>query len=430
MTAALISALRSADKTYHLGWGGPEFTSWQDEQMSWKTSCCVGDWSFLPDVELRGSGALKLFRDTSVNSFTNFEVGRAKHTIQCDENGKVITEGVLMRMAEDVFRIQGSPAPFLALLAQTRGDDVTASPIDTHQLQVAGPNALALLEELAAQSLGDIRFMYFREIRIGAHRVFALRQGMAGEVGFELHGPAHQRAALIETLVEAGRKYGVRRLGRRTAMINHLEACFPTGSWHFLPAPRPHVEPAILERVLKGFNFPWRLGVALTGSFEGKDISDYYRSPVELGWSKNIKFDHEFPGRAALEQEVANPLRTIVTLEFNVDDMIGVYSSLFGDEEPYEFMDVPHQSRWVVWADQVLKDGKLVGISPVPGYSYKYRRVLSLTYIDTALSTPGTTVEIVWGNPGHRQRRVRAIVAPAPYKPDNRRAELRATLSG
>jgi vanillate/3-O-methylgallate O-demethylase len=426
MTAEIINALRSAEKTYHLGWGGPEYTSWQDEQMSWKTSCYVGDWSFLPDLEVRGADALRLFSQHSVNGFTNFEVGRAKHAVQCNEAGKVISEGVLMRIADDVFRIQGSPAPYFAILVEAGNYDVTATPIDTHQLQVAGPTALPLLEELAGESLSDIRFMHFREISVATHRVYALRQGMAGEIGFELHGAGQQRAALIEAIFAAGRKYGVRRLGRRTAMINHLEACFPTGSWHFLPAPRPPVDPDIVERAIRRFNFPWRLGTAVTGSFEGKDVSDYYRTPVELGWAKSIKFDHEFAGRAALEVEVANPKRTIVTLEFNRADMVDVYASLFGDEEPYEYLDVPHQQRWVVWADRVLRDGELVGISTVPGYSYKYRRILSLTYIDVALSAPGTEVEIVWGNPGHRQKRVRATVAPAPYKRDNRRAEMRS----
>jgi vanillate/3-O-methylgallate O-demethylase len=75
-------------------------------------------------------------------------------------------------------------------------------------------------------------------------------------------------------------------------------------------------------------------------------------------------------------------------------------------------------------ADQVLKDGKLVGVSTVPGYSYYLRKVLSLTYIDVELSKPGTEVVIVWGNPGTPQKQIRAMVAPAPYKKDNRRIDV------
>ena len=36
----------------------------------------------------------------------------------------------------------------------------------------------------------------------------------------------------------------------------------------------------------------------------------------------------------------------------------------------------------------------------------------------------GNEVEIVWGAPGHRQKEIRAVVKPAPYKPDNRKSDL------
>jgi vanillate/3-O-methylgallate O-demethylase len=36
-----------------------------------------------------------------------------------------------------------------------------------------------------------------------------------------------------------------------------------------------------------------------------------------------------------------------------------------------------------------------------------------------------TEVEIVWGNPGKPQKNIRAVVAPAPYKRDNRKIDLR-----
>ena len=65
------------------------------------------------------------------------------------------------------------------------------------------------------------------------------------------------------------------------------------------------------------------------GSFESDDIRDYHVSPVELGWGKNIKFDHDFRGREVLQAELASPKRGIVTLEFDTDDVVDVYSSMF-----------------------------------------------------------------------------------------------------
>ena len=275
--------------------------------------------------------------------------------------------------------------------------------------------------EPPARSL--IAFMHFRKIRIKDREVVALRQGMAGEIGYELQGPREYAQEVYEGVLEAGREFGIRRLGRRTVMINHLEACFPTASWHYLGATFGKGVEGYREYMAKNFNVSWVVP-KLAGSFQGNEIRDYCRSPVEMGWTKNIKFDHDFIGSKALEAEVANPKRTIVTLEFNSDDVIDVYASLFRAGEEYDFMDIPHPQKWTMWADQVLKDGKLVGISTSPGYSYYFRKMLSLTYIDVAVNRPGTEVIIVWGTPGKVQKHIRAMVAPAPYKKDNRRIDV------
>jgi len=62
----------------------------------------------------------------------------------------------------------------------------------------------------------------------------------------------------------------------------------------------------------------------------------------------------------------------------------------------------------------------------VPGYSYYFRKILSLTVIDIAHAKPGSEVSILWGRPGTPRKTVRATVAPAPYKKDNRKADLTA----
>ena len=36
---------------------------------------------------------------------------------------------------------------------------------------------------------------------------------------------------------------------------------------------------------------------AFTGSWNGEDVSDLYRSPVEMGWGKSIALNHDFIGR-------------------------------------------------------------------------------------------------------------------------------------
>ena len=206
-------------------------------------------------------------------------------------------------------------------------------------------------------------------------------------------------------------------------MVNHVEACFPTPSVDFVPSIFGEEEREFAEAYFS--DNARKIYRTTDGSFAYSDISELYRSPVELGWKKNVKFDHDFIGRNALEPEVATPRRTIVTLVWNADDVADVYASLFRkDSIPYQYMEIPRNVLGCVFADEVLKDEAAVGVSTSRCYSYYFREMLSLCVIDVALAVPGTNVTVTWGRPSGPQRPVRATVAPAPYKKDNRRVDV------
>jgi vanillate/3-O-methylgallate O-demethylase len=440
VTRELIEQSRQHPPAPLPGWGGvPEYTTWIDEQMSWKRSCYLGDWSFLPAVQLDGEDALALSARLFVNSFARFDIGQAKHVVCCNEDGKTIGDGILERLSEHSFVVTGSPAPYVAYMAHTSNLKLTARYVDWFFYQVQGPRAFDVLSTVFGDALKDIRFMRFASVNVDGHEILALRQGMSGELGgFELQGVRDDRARILhDSLLQAGREFGIRRLGTRSAMINHLEAWYPTCNQHYLPA--------MFGPDLEGFRAYLESDIALqqgivtdrliylrrqgglrniSGSFEGHDISDYYLSPVELGWKNRIKFDHDFIGRNALEAEVSRPRRVGVTLEFNGDDVLEIFASLLRPGEPFDFLDLPHSQKAAMHASSIVKDGRLVGISTRPAYSYYFRKVLSISFVDVAEAKPGTEVEVVWGGPGRPQTALRATVARAPYKDDERRAPL------
>ncbi len=404
-------------------WGLAEYTDWIDESMSWKDNCYIGDWSFLWQRRYKGPDVLKLFSDFSVNSFAKFEIAQSKHVTHTNRQGKVIAEGILTRLAEDEVRLFGRGTFWIDYQLKRGSYDVDSLPEEGYNFQVAGPKALAIMEKLVGPTIRDIKFMRNGECTIAGHTVVALRQGMSGEPGWELQGPADDAAAVYDAVIAAGAEYGIRRLGGRAAFINHLEACFPTIVTDYLPA--------IFDEDLKDYLAEFKAGLPrfastfnLAGSYQSDDIADWYRSPVELGWAKNIKFDHNFLGREALEAEVAAPRRVIRTLVWNADDVVDVYASLFRSGAPYHFMEMPRDQRGFMYADRVECRGKLVGVSTSRGYSYYFREMLSLCVIDVASAEIGTEVAIVWGEPGETQKTIRAVVANAPYKADNRRADM------
>ncbi len=402
-----------------------EYTDWIDESMSWKETLDIGDWSPLAKFRVKGRDALKFFSSIAVNSFAKFDIGQAKHIVLCNKAGKIVGEGVLLKMAEDEYLFTSGPGVAWADYHFRKGSyDAEATQVGNRRfiLQVQGPNSLYVMEKATGESLRDIGFMRFRNTQIGNKQFVVLRQGMAGEVGYELHGPIEHAVEIYNAILKVGQEFGIRRLGGRTKMVNHVEACFPTPSADFVPA--------IFGENEREFSYAYfsenarEIYRTTDGSFEYSDISELYRTPVELGWKKNVKLDHDFIGREALEPEIANPKRTIVTLVWNSDDVAEVYSSLFRKDTPYQYMEMPRNILGCVFADAVLKDGQVVGISTSRCYSYYFREMLSLCVLDVSLCNPGADVTVVWGRPGSPQKNIRAVVAPAPYKRDNRRLDL------
>jgi len=151
----------------------------------------------------------------------------------------------------------------------------------------------------------------------------------------------------------------------------------------------------------------------VSGSVDPDDLRARYRTPVEVGWHHVCKFDHDFLGRAALEAEVANPKRTMVTLRWN-HDVVDTWASLLRPGEAYKTLDLPYApDAWPqAHADHIVKERRRVGISSGTIYS---REVLSMGTIDMDASRIGTEVIVQWGDHGARIKDVRATVERFPY---------------
>lgn len=407
-----------------------EYSGWIDESMSWKDNCYIGDWSPLGKIVVSGRDALQFFSDISINSFQKFDIGQAKHAVFCNEAGKVMGEGILMRLAEERFLFTSGPGILWAMyMFGKRPYDARLENIGPSRfiLQVQGPNALFVTEEAAQESLRDIGFMRFRECHIAGRTLLALRQGMAGEIGFELHGRIEDAVSIYNEILRVGARYDIRRLGARTKMVNHVEACFPTPTVDYMPAMFDADNADFRETFVRTHAPSFLNLVQWSGSYPvDAELAALARSPVELGWGKSIRFDHAFVGAQALEQELAAPRRKIATLEWNDEDVGDIFQSLMRSSTPYKFMEMPRRKLGCMETDRIEKDGVMVGATTSRCYSYYFRKMLSLAVIDVGHLAYGAEVTVIWGDPDGPQKPVRATVCPAPYKTDRRRADLSA----
>ena len=393
-----------------------EYTGWWDEMMSWHESCYLhAGLNPTATYRIKGPDALKFFSDTCVNSFADFPVGKGKHIVMCNEEGFDIKDGVLLRLGEDEFLTYWM-WPYAEYALQQGnynavGENLTGK---VFLYQLAGPKSLEIIEAATGEDLHDIRFIHFRDSAIDSRKVTVLRMGMAGTLAYEIHGQIKDAIPVYNALLKAGEKFGIRKLGRHAYRNAHTEGGFPQMGIHF-PPPKDEA----LAEFLRKTDIPRNTKTKLSGSM-GKDIGLRYRNPVELGWGGLVKFDHDFIGREALEKEVANPRRKMVTLAWNNEDIMDVYRSQLRDGEPFVFMELVADYSYTLGnsdlhADQVLKEGKVVGISSGRMFSPYYREMISLCSIDSIFSVLGTDVSVLWGEPGTHQREIRATVSHFPY---------------
>ena len=102
-----------------------------------------------------------------------------------------------------------------------------------------------------------------------------------------------------------------------------------------------------------------------------------------------------------------------------------VYASLFRNGAPHEYMEMPRELLGCMECDRVESNKGIVGASTSRCYSYFMRKMISLCTLDVAHCTPGEEVRVIWGSNSQTQKSIRATVAPAPLKPDNRRVDVK-----
>ncbi|MCR4435446.1 MAG: aminomethyl transferase family protein [Clostridiales bacterium] len=402
------------DIIYSTGSGRPfivpyEYTGWRDEQLSWKkTAYLHGNLNPSPLFRFSGPDAKKFLSKYLVNTFEKFPIGSGKHAIACSERGYIASDGVILRTDEDVYETYYMYSLSMALENDLEKYDMAFEDLTpgAFLFQLGGPLSLQILEAATGDDLHDIKFMRFRETSINGKKIRAVRLGMAGSLAYELHGKLEDAHEIYDAIYQAGKPFGIRRLGWHAYMMNHTENGFPQWGYHF------------------DLDMPFLMNAAKILGSGGDETG--LRNPFELGWGFVVKFDHDFIGREALGKIAANPVRTTVSLEWNAEDIADVYKSLFEDGEPYkEFEQVNDFTQFkdgkiVRYQDKVLdKKGNAIGLSTGRAYSVYYQRMISQCQIDLAYAKEGTDVIVLWGEPGTRQKEIRAKVARFPYYNEN-----------
>jgi vanillate/3-O-methylgallate O-demethylase len=396
-----------------------QYGEWFDEASAHTRTAFIGDWSAISKVEIKGRDATRFLEWIGVADLSRFPVGRIRHYVLTDHGGKVATEGVLARMAQEEYYYTAGGGEWIVYQAGQVDMDAKATLVtpDFFIFEVQGPKSIDILESVVGANLRHLEFNHWCGATVAGARVRILRTGISGELGYEIHGSTRDGANVWEAICEAGRPMGLQPLGMRSQVLSHIESGIATAGFDYMPASIGG--PGGSNISVSGG------GQKVLGTFRFDSIADLFRSPFELNWcSPRVVQRKDFIGAEALRRELTDggPRRRLMGLVWDRRDVVDVFASLFEDGAIAPQMDMPR--RYAAEYLSVRKDGREIGCATSRVYSPQLRRMISFVHIDRDCADPGAEVEVAWGTADANQRTIRAYISALPFKPDNRRIDV------
>ncbi|MGO9501796.1 MAG: GcvT family protein [Streptosporangiaceae bacterium] len=191
------------------------------EHLAMRDHCGLVDLTAFAIFDITGPGALAAVQALAVAQL-DVPAGRVVYTSFLDDRGGFKADLTIMRLGPQRFRVVTGGATGmtdLKWISDHLPADGSAAVADLTSawttLGLWGPRARDVLSAVTADDVSGAGFAFgtCREIEIGASTVLASRISYVGELGWELHAPIEQGAALWDALREAGRPHGLVPVG-------------------------------------------------------------------------------------------------------------------------------------------------------------------------------------------------------------------------
>jgi aminomethyltransferase len=347
------------------------------------------DISPLFKYRISGRDATRLVDRIVTRDMNKVQVGQVVYTHWCDGEGKVIDDGTVSRLDEQVYRWTAAEPNLRWITLNAHGLDVRVEEITERTAAVAlqGPTSRSILEACAQAPIELRALKYFRvtPARIAGIPVEISRTGYTGDLGFEVWVDAGQAEQLWDALMQAGRAYDITPAGMLALDIARIEAGL------------------IL------------LDVDYTSAKKALIPSQKY-TPAEIGLGRLVHLEKApFIGQAALRKDAADgPARQLVGLEVDWD----------GLERLYDEAGLPPQIPATASRVSVPVYGgeRQVGKVTSSTWSPTLKKMIALGSLSSPAATLGNRLEMEW-TVDHRRRRVEARVVKLPFfDPPRKRA--------
>ena len=160
-THALCESLNYRDWSGYYAVSAYE-THHDHEYNAIRNACAIIDISPLYKYRVSGRDATRLINRIITRDANKLSIGQVYYTPWCDEEGKVIDDGTVTRVAEQVYRWTAADPSLRWITENAAGLDVTIDDVSEQvaALALQGPTSARLLRRVATAPIDAVK--YFR----------------------------------------------------------------------------------------------------------------------------------------------------------------------------------------------------------------------------------------------------------------------------
>lgn len=319
-------------------------------------------------IQVKGPDAEAFVDYVITRDATKIEPMHGKYVILCNDEGGILNDPVLLRLAEDEFWFSISDSDLEMWLRGVnigKQFDVSIAEIDVAPVQIQGPKSEAMMVDLFGSAVSEIPYYGLMEAEIAGCDVVISQTGFTGEKGYEIYcrNVTEDAEKLWYTVLEAGKAHNLRVI-----------------------APAHH------RRIAAGI-LSW-----------GQDV-DQETLPFQCNLAYQVPRNKaaDYIGKAALEQareqiEAGSPPYTLT--------MVGL---VLGGEPVTDYAN----DFWLVY-DQAGQAP--LGYVSSPWYSPELQTNIALAHVPWALSAVGTRFQVAMPSE-YGGELVAAEVVNVPFRP-------------
>ena len=354
-------------------------THYEHEYNAIRNACALIDISPLYKYRLTGPDAVRLVNRVITRDASRMAIGQVYYTPWCDDDGKVIDDGTVTRVADQEYRWTAADPNLRWLTENASGLDVHVEDISetVAALALQGPTSARLLAQVCDADLSSLKYFRATSGRIAGVPVDISRTGYTGDLGYEIWMPWDAALQVWDAIAAAGHAFDLHPTGMLALDISRIEAGLLLIDVDFHSSRKALIE------------------------------SQKY-SPFELGLGRLVDMKKgPFIGRAALQRDMKRGIsRQIVGLEVDWTEV----------EKLYEAVGLPPTAPAATSrvAVPVYQGRVQVGRATSTTWSSTLKKLIALATIDTPHYLPGTKLEMEMTVEAVRHRAT-ATVVPTPF---------------